>query len=240
MEAPAPQTALPPLRHDVRSVVRLAAWCAGAGAVAGLLVGGVGGRLVMLMLRLTSPEYVVGIESDDGFEIGVVSFATVNLLGACATLGAVNGAAYALARPFLPARARLPLWALLGGAVGGAVLVEPDGVDFTLLEPLWLAVVSFTVLPGLAALAIAWLAERWLRQPPQRLASRLAVGVAAVPSAVALPVVAPASALVVAVGRVAALRRLAASLGPLVAPLVVVVVTVAAAVDLVRDARAIL
>lgn len=44
------------LRADVRAVT----WCvlvgAAAGAIAGALVGGVGGRLAMLLLRLTSSD----------------------------------------------------------------------------------------------------------------------------------------------------------------------------------------
>ena len=44
-----------------------------AGAIAGLLIGGIGGRLAMLLLRLTSDEIVLGLTSDDGFEIGVVT-----------------------------------------------------------------------------------------------------------------------------------------------------------------------
>src|SRR5262245_33209394 len=66
-----------------------------AGAVAGLLVGGVGGRLAMLLLRVTSPDSVVGLTSDDGFEIGVVSTQTFSLLFATTVLGGLAGAGYA-------------------------------------------------------------------------------------------------------------------------------------------------
>ena len=44
----------------------------------GVLVAGVGSRLAMLLLRLTSPDAVSGvtsgIESDDGFTIGQMTF----------------------------------------------------------------------------------------------------------------------------------------------------------------------
>ena len=39
--------------------------------MAGLLVGGVGGRVAMLLLRLTSDPRLRGLETDDGFTIGV-------------------------------------------------------------------------------------------------------------------------------------------------------------------------
>ncbi len=41
-----------------------------AAAVAGLLVAGIGGRLAMFILRVTSGSEVIGLESDDGFVIG--------------------------------------------------------------------------------------------------------------------------------------------------------------------------
>lgn len=40
------------------------------GLVTGLLIGGVGGRLAMFLLRLTSSESLHGVETDDGFIIG--------------------------------------------------------------------------------------------------------------------------------------------------------------------------
>ena len=70
----------------------------GSGAIAGFLIGGVGGRLAMLLLRLTSPDLVIGMTSDDGFEIGVLSTSTLGLLAGMTLLGAVNGLLYAALR----------------------------------------------------------------------------------------------------------------------------------------------
>ena len=50
------------------------------GGWAGFLVGGVGGRIAMFVLRLTSTDSVRGTQSDDGFTIGQLSGATVFLL----------------------------------------------------------------------------------------------------------------------------------------------------------------
>ena len=58
------------LGADTREVARLVLTGTAAGALAGAVVGGLGGRLVMLVLRLTSDPIVLGTTSDDGFEIG--------------------------------------------------------------------------------------------------------------------------------------------------------------------------
>jgi len=57
-----------------------------AGFVAGVLIGGVGGRLAMLALRLTSDPSLHGVLTDDGFTIGRVSLETLFLLGVTAGL----------------------------------------------------------------------------------------------------------------------------------------------------------
>src|SRR5262245_46818474 len=102
-------TAAPPrLRASAGEIVRVWTWRiligVSAGVIVGLVVGGVGGRLAMLLLRLTSPDSVIGVESDDGFEIGVFSDQTMFLLQATAALGGTFGALYAALRPAIPER----------------------------------------------------------------------------------------------------------------------------------------
>jgi hypothetical protein len=161
---------------DVRSVGWWVLVGAGSGVIAGVVVGGLGGRLAMLLLRLTSPDFVVGMTSDDGFEIGVVSTRTLNLLLATAALGAINGVLYAALRGAIPARLRLPLWTAFAAALGGATVVHEDGVDFGLLEPAALAIALFVLLPGGAAALVVSLVERWSRAEPWADA-RLSVGI---------------------------------------------------------------
>jgi hypothetical protein len=134
---------------------------AAAGAIAGMLVGGVLGRGVMFVLRLTSPA-ASGIESDDGFVIGRFTVASLSLLLLTGALGTVNGAAYVALRSSIPPAVRAPLWVCFSTAVTSAGVVHADGVDFTLLEPRWFAVASFVVLPGIATLVVVLLVERWL------------------------------------------------------------------------------
>jgi hypothetical protein len=123
-----------------------------AGIPYGVLVVGVGSRLAMLLLRFTSPDRVIGLRSDDGFEIGRFTLAgTYNLLMLGAGVGIIGAGAYLL----VASRLLGPPWfrhltvGLAAAAVVGSMLVHADGVDFTQLHPTWLAVAVFVMLPGL-------------------------------------------------------------------------------------------
>jgi hypothetical protein len=151
----------PDPRDDLSAILKWALLGTAAGALAGGLIGGVGGRVAMFALRLTSPDSVNGVTSDDGFVIGQFSLDTGFLLFLTAVAGAANGLAFVSARPFLPPRVRVPGWTVAGGLVGGSFIVHPDGVDFTLLDPLWLAVLLFVIIPAAGAGATAALVERW-------------------------------------------------------------------------------
>lgn len=148
-----------------------------AGIPVGVVVVGVGSRLAMLVLRLTSPDSVRGVKSDDGFIIGRFTVAgTYNLLNLGATVGVVGAAAYLWVRPWLLG----PVWfrrftvGAAAAAVVGSMLVHADGIDFNVLTPAWLAIGLFVVLPGLFALAITiavdWVGRvDWLRVSRRRM-----------------------------------------------------------------------
>jgi hypothetical protein len=136
-----------------------------AGFVAGAIVGGVGGRLAMLLLRLTSDPSLHGLETDDGFSIGVVSASTIFLVMTTAVLGTIGGLVYLVVRTWLPPSSRSMCFGALTGVVGGSLVIHPGGIDFTLLDPLWLAIVSFVALPAAFGVVVAALVERWLRGP---------------------------------------------------------------------------
>jgi hypothetical protein len=152
---------------------------AGTGAMVGVVAGGLGGRLVMLLLRLASPDLVIGVTSDDGFVIGSFTLATFNLLLSTAFLGGVNGVLYVALRGSIQRAWRLPLWALFGATAGGATIVHDDGIDFTLLDPALMSILLFVALPGVASALVVVLVERWVGSEPfvnRRLAAVLAVG----------------------------------------------------------------
>ena len=53
--------------------------------------------------------------------------------------------------------------AIATAAAGGAAIVHTDGVDFRILEPLWLTVGLFVLLPGLWAATVVVVTDRLLR-----------------------------------------------------------------------------
>jgi hypothetical protein len=242
-------TPSPPLRASSAALLRDVAWRIlvglGAGAIAGLLVGGVGGRLAMLLLRLTSPESVIGMTSDDGFEIGVFSRQTLFLLQTTAGLGALAGAVYAVVRLTIPARMRLLLWTLFWAALGGTAIVHEDGVDFAALEPALLAILLFVAIAGGGAAAMALLVERWSARTVWRGRRFVALlYAAAAAGTIAVPLAAGLAAIVFAVrlaleraGRNGALVRRAALV---VVPLAMVAATTVAAFALIRESARIL
>lgn len=212
----------------------------GGGAIAGLIVGGIGGRLAMLLLRLTSSDIVIGLTSDDGFVMGVVSTKTLNLLLLTTALGAANGALYAALRVTIPTRLRLPLWVALAGTAGGANFVHADGVDFTLVSPALLGIALFVLLPAAAAALVVLLVERWSCRPAwgDRQLSALVVGASLASTLALLPaaLVAAAAFLV----RSAGLRERLVRVGRLAVPVALAVVAVVAGIDLLVESGKIL
>ena len=170
-----------------------------SGATAGLLWGGIGGRIAMRVVFLTSSDSVRGITSDDGFEVGVFSGQTVVLLVFAMILGALAGVPIGLIRPFL-STSSLATAAGLGVATGlaaGGSIVHTGGVDFRFLDPLWLTVGFFVVLPGAWAATVVIAIDRLAARlspvhtspPPWRgmvVAAWLAVGVVAALGAIDL------------------------------------------------------
>jgi hypothetical protein len=67
-------------------------------------------------------------------------------------------------------------WGALGATIGGATILRPNGIDFTLLEPLALAVAMFIAIPAAGAAATSVLTERWLRRGPRSIAWLLGLG----------------------------------------------------------------
>jgi hypothetical protein len=126
----------------------------------------------MLLLRVTSDPALRGRPTDDGFTIGIVSSETLFLFGVTTFLGLVAALVYAAGRAWFP-----PVWrpwvaGVFFGLFGGADLVSTEGIDFRILEPLWLAIVMFVAIPTVGGVVIALWVERWLgsdRQPRSRL-----------------------------------------------------------------------
>jgi len=133
-----------------------------AGLVAGFVVGGLGSRLAMRIMALTSGN-ARGFETDFGATIGEVTVGgTVFLLIAGSVLGMAGGIAYVAIRRLLPGAVwvkGLAFGALLL-ALTGRLLVAPDNLDFVILSPAALAVGMFAALPVLYGLLLVPLAQR--------------------------------------------------------------------------------
>lgn len=134
-----------------------------AGIPVGVVVAGIGSRLAMSVLRLTSDESVIGITSDDEFVIGRFTLSgTLNLLVLGSIMGLIGAAVYQWVRPWLigPSWFALLTVGLAAGAVIGSMLVHADGVDFSLLTPTWLAISLFVALPAVFGVCIGLAVER--------------------------------------------------------------------------------
>ena len=136
-----------------------------AGAASGFVWGGIGGRIAMRVVFLTSDERVRGLESDDGFEIGSISNATMFLLIVTTIVGGFAGFGVGIIRMVTSG----PTWAVaIGTSLAtatfvGAIIVNPDGVDFRILDPIWLTVGLFVLIPGLWGATVVVVTERLLR-----------------------------------------------------------------------------
>jgi hypothetical protein len=135
---------LPQLTESMRVLVV-------AGIPVGVVIAGIGSRLAMLLLRLTSPERVHGVTSDDGFTIGRVTVSgTYNLMLLGSAIGIIGAVFYRFVAPWLigPTWFRRLTTGVASAAVVGSMLVHADGIDFTMLKPKWLAIGLFVALPG--------------------------------------------------------------------------------------------
>ena len=150
-------------QQDLTTRARRVSTAVVAGLSMGALIGGIGGRIAMFVLRVTSDASLHGAETDDGFIIGQVSGATLFLVIATSVLGVFGGIFYLAVRSWVPERWRAALFGVFGGIVGGAGVIRPGGIDFTLLDPLPLAITMFITLPGIYGVVVSRLIERGLR-----------------------------------------------------------------------------
>lgn len=235
----------PNVREDIKTVAYWLTLGASAGGLGGALIGGIGGRIAMFLLRLTSDDSVRGIESDDGFTIGRFDlFSTLQLIIVTTIMGAIVGLIVVAGRPFFPKRGMPFAWALAGAITGGAILIQSHGVDFTALEPHWFAVSLFILIPAAGAGLIAWLTELFPRFWWRNWWATGFAAVGAIPAVIFFPI-ALFAILVGALWWVAMRfdrpRALPGRMPARIAAIVVfAIIVVLGAMDLTRDVRAIL
>ncbi len=138
-----------------------------AAAAAGLLVGGVGGRLAMRLSGFLNPD-LAGRLTEARQRVGeITATGTVELLvfGGLLT-GLLAAVPWVALRPWLPTapRPRALMAAVAAVAILGGVAVEADNFDFSMLKPAWLHVATFTVLVGAAGSLTSFLDTRFVRR----------------------------------------------------------------------------
>jgi hypothetical protein len=135
-----------------------------AGCLAGLLVVGGTGRLVMRILGATSPE-VQGRLTDAGERVGEITLTGslgFALFGGLAA-GVLGAGIYLVVRPLAGARAGLTglvTGVLLTATLGVDDPLSPDNSDFTILGPTWLAILLLLATATLFGITTGSLAAR--------------------------------------------------------------------------------
>jgi len=143
--------------------------CLGAGLGAGLIAAGAGGRLVMRLLAITSPD-AHGAITEAEATIGEItlggSLGFVVFVGLPA--GALMGVLYALAGPVVRGgrAGGLALGAILLILAGANEPLRSENFDFNLVGPDWLSVLCFTALALFQGALVVALAARLSRGVP--------------------------------------------------------------------------
>lgn len=164
------------LARRLSETVRGAAAAVAGGTLAGFLVAGFGGRLLMRIIGATSDEAAAQRRlTEAGEVVGVVTGGgTAFFVFFGAGFGLLGGLGYFLFRPWLPKRSVAA--GLVAAGIGGGILarptdlLNPESVDFEILGPRWLAVLMILLLIiGLGVVGgvlIDTFTERWPSPAP--------------------------------------------------------------------------
>jgi hypothetical protein len=140
-----------------------------AGAIAGIVVAGVGGRLVMRAAAALNPQ-ATGARTDNGELVGAITLSGSSFLIIINGLlvGVLAGIVWIVVAPWLPRdRWRLLAAAIAATAIATPLLVQPDNPDFRILDadiPILAMLIGLVALVGLAT---AWLDARLDRRLPR-------------------------------------------------------------------------
>lgn len=153
------QTGLSPTGEVLRDVARGGI----SGAIAGIVVGGLGARVVMRVVAILHPE-AVGALTENGNRIGDITLGgTLFLVLFGLILGAIAGALWVIVSPWIPGhtRVRALLTAGIAIAIGTPELIIGRNPDFVILDHDPAVVALLVALVGLVGLSIALL-DSWL------------------------------------------------------------------------------
>jgi hypothetical protein len=134
-----------------------------SGVAAGIVVGGIGGRLVMRIAALLHPD-AVGALTENGNRIGDITLGgTLGLVLFGLITCAMAGAVWVIVSPWIPGRSgvRALLTAGIAIAIGTPALIIGRNPDFVILEHDPVVVALLVALVGSIGLSIALL-DSWL------------------------------------------------------------------------------
>ena len=136
-------------------LVRRVALCGLAGAIAGVVVLGVGGRFVMFASRLLHPE-ALGRITESGAQVGEFTVeGTIELIIFGGLLsGLLAGVVWVLVREWIPKRAALVGLGAVG--IGGSFLIHAGNRDFFILQDPRLDLVLLVGLLFLFGVVLYW------------------------------------------------------------------------------------
>ncbi len=136
---------------------------------AGILVGGVGGRLIMRILAMLNEEKA-GVMTGNGDIAGSITVGgTLSVVFFVGIIGGlVGGAVYVVIRRWLPGDGLLKglAYGLVLTCMFGSVVFDPDNVDFVLFGPKQLTVALFALLFPLYGVVASLVIERLDRYVP--------------------------------------------------------------------------
>ena len=164
------QTGFSPTGEVLRDIARGGI----SGAIVGIVVGGLGGRVVMRIVAILHPD-AVGALTENGNRIGDVTVGgTLFLVLFGLILCALAGALWVIVGPWIPGNtgARALLTAGIAIAIGTPELIIGRNPDFVILDHDPRVVALLVALVGLIGLSIALL-DSWLdRRLPRAVAGR--------------------------------------------------------------------
>ena len=139
-----------------------------AGAIAGVVVGGLLGRLVMRISGFVAGPSLVGVTTENGNRVGDITFAGTLALVIFAGLpfGVLGGMLYAIVEPWLRRAGR---WRGVAYGAGlllaiGFLVLDPDNFDFARFGLPVLNVAMFAALFVIFGVVLAWLFETLRRR----------------------------------------------------------------------------
>ncbi|MEO5703764.1 MAG: hypothetical protein ABIZ52_03605 [Candidatus Limnocylindrales bacterium] len=141
-----------------------------SGLIAGVVVGGVGGRIVMAIIAQLNPD-AFGMVTEAGEVIGrfTVPGTIALIVFGGMSAGLVGAVLWVVVSPWVRGTgARKSLLAMpIAVALGTFILVESTNFDFEIVGPTWLVLVLLIGLVALTGAATAWLDDRLDRLLPR-------------------------------------------------------------------------